>query len=93
MTPQARYLALLEAERARRTGAGHDDDPRQRLLDQLSAMAERLAAAPQHHLCVDDMSPAEMLACHLLPDELRPAGVRSEDEIWAEVRRRNTPNR
>jgi hypothetical protein len=92
MTPQARYLALLAAERDRRDPNG-GEDARQQLLDMFSAMAERFAATARlHPVNVDDMSPAEMIACHLLPEHLRPAGLKPEAEIWAEVlaRQRNT---
>jgi hypothetical protein len=44
-----------------------------------------------HPLQIDDMSPAEMLACHLLPEELRPAGLPTEAAIWAEYKARRTP--
>jgi hypothetical protein len=84
------WLALLEAELARRTArvewaAGEDERQRQRLIDTLAAMAERLAvSAPMHPLDLADMSPAEKLACHLLPEPLRPAGLPTEAAIWAE---------
>jgi hypothetical protein len=73
-TPDQReWLALLEAERARRIArvAWEADDgerQRQQLLDELEAMAERLAAPlPMHPFDLNDMSPAEKLALHLLP--------------------------
>ena len=88
MTPQERYRALLAAERDRRAPRG-GEDARERLLDQLEQMAQRFAVAPQHHLRVDDMSIAEMLACRwFLPEELMPAGLGSEDEIWAQYQAR-----
>lgn len=82
---------LLEAELTRRTArteweAGADERTRQWVLDTLQQMAQRLAAAgsspdPLH---LDDMSPAEKLACHMLPKPLRPAGLPSKAAIWAE---------
>jgi hypothetical protein len=34
------------------------------------------------------MSPAGMLACHLLPESMQPAGLPTEAAIWNEVRER-----
>jgi hypothetical protein len=91
---QREWLALLEAELARRTmqakwEAGQDERLRQELLDELEEMARRLAAvALLHPLQIDDMSYAERLACHLLPESMRPRGLASEDQIWAEYRAR-----
>ena len=62
---------------------------RQQLFDTLQQMAERYAAtAHLYPLPVDDMSPAEKLSLHLLPEHLRPAGLPTEAEIWAEYRAR-----
>jgi hypothetical protein len=94
MTPRERYLALLAAERGRRDPSRADGAWRQRLLDELSAMAERLAAtAHLYPLTGDDMSPAEQIACHLLPEHQRPPGLKPEAEIWAEVMARHTEAR
>jgi hypothetical protein len=85
------WLALLEAELARRTArvaweAGEEERSRQQFVATLAAMAERFAAsAPRYPLQIDDMSIAEMLACRLfLPEHLMPAGLGTEEEIWAE---------
>jgi hypothetical protein len=93
-TPEQRreWLALLQAELARRAArvewaAGEDERARQWLVDTLQGMAQRFAdLAPLHPLRIDDMSPAEQLACHLLPKDLRPAGLPTEAAIWAEYR-------
>jgi hypothetical protein len=84
------WLALLEAELARRSArveweAAEGERQRQWFLDTLEAMAQRLAAAASspHPLVVEDMSPAEKLACTLLPEEVRPAGLGTGDEIFA----------
>jgi hypothetical protein len=83
------WLGLLEAELARRTTqaeweAGQDERLRQQLLGRLWEMAQRLkAGALVHPLQIDDMSCAEMLACRFLPERLRPAGLGTEDEIFA----------
>jgi hypothetical protein len=85
------WLALLEAELARRTARqewadGEDDRQREWVHDTLVSMAQcfAAAAASDHPLQLDDMSPAEKLCCHLLPAELRPAGLPTEAEIWSE---------
>lgn len=90
MSRADQWLALLEAERARRrVRTGEDERAAAAFFAELQEMAQRLAAlAPRYPLTVADMSPAEMLACHLLPEELRPLGLKSEDEIWAEVAER-----
>jgi hypothetical protein len=86
------WLTLLEAELARRAArpewaAGEDERQRQWFVDTLQAMAQRFAAAvPLHPLALDDMSPAEKLACHLLPKSMRPPGLPTEAAIWAEYR-------
>jgi hypothetical protein len=85
------WLALLEAELARRAArvewqAGEDERAQQRLVDTLQAMAQRFAATAR--LCpldLTDMSPAEMLACHFLPEHLRPAGLPTEAAIWGQI--------
>jgi hypothetical protein len=88
------WHALLLAERARRAAraeleAGQDERERKQFFDTLQQMAQRFAAtAHLHPLQIDDMSIAEQLACHLLPEELRPAGLGTEDQIWAEYRSR-----
>jgi hypothetical protein len=94
-TPDRReWRALLKAELARRTArvewqAGEDERARQQFLDTLQAMAERFAAsAHRYPLDVSDMSPAEQLCCHLLPEDLRPAGLPSEVAIWAKLKAR-----
>jgi hypothetical protein len=85
---QREWLALLEAELARRTAraeceAGQNERLRQQLFDRLQEMAQRFAAAALlHPLQIDDMSCAEMLACHFLPEHLRPVGLGTEDEIF-----------
>jgi len=85
------WLALLEAEFARRSTrvaweAGEGERARQQLFDTLQAMAQRSAAlAPRYPLQIDDMSIAEKLACrYFLPEDRRPAGLGTEDQIWAE---------
>jgi hypothetical protein len=91
---QREWLALLEAELARRTAraeweAGQDERVAQQFIDELQAMAQRLAGtAHLYPLRIDDMSCAEMLACHFLPEHLRPAGLPAEAAIWAEYQAR-----
>jgi hypothetical protein len=92
-TPDQReWLALLEAELARRTArvaweADEGERQRQWFINELQQIAERFAATTHlFPLSTDDMSPAEKLACHLLPGELRPAGLPTEAAIWAEYR-------
>jgi len=88
------WLRLLEAERARRTAraqwaAGEDERARDEFTARLQGMAARFAAvAHLQPLRIDDMSPAEMLARHLLPPEAQPPGLASEDEIWRQYRAR-----
>lgn len=96
MTPRREWLELLEAELARRRAqqeweAGEDERQREWVHDTLASMAERLAAATSspHPLIVDNMSPAELLCCHLLPEELRPSGLPTEAAIWAEFKARS----
>jgi hypothetical protein len=87
---QGEWLVLLEAELARRTArvewdAGATERARQQFIAELEAMAARYAAtAHLYPLPIDDMSPAEKLACHLLPESMRPAGLPTEPAIWAE---------
>lgn len=95
MTSGREWLELLEAELGRRRvlkewAAGEDDRQQQWILDTLASMAQRFAAAAAspHPLIVDDMSPAEKLCCHLLPEELRPAGLPSEAAIMSEFKAR-----
>jgi hypothetical protein len=89
------WLALLEAELARRTArvaweTGEDERARQWFFDTLRQIAERFAAAAHlQPLQIDDMSVAEKLACRLfLPEHLMPAGLGGVDEIWAEYQTR-----
>jgi hypothetical protein len=88
------WLALLKAERDRRAArvewrANEGERAREQLLDTLQQMAQRMAAtAHLFPLDVSDMAPAEMLACHLMPEHLRPAGLPTEDQILAEYRAR-----
>ena len=88
---QREWLALLEAEHARRAArvawqASEDERQKEQLVDMLWQMTERFAAlAHLHPLEIDDMAPAEMLACHLLPEEMRPAGLPTEAAIWADI--------
>lgn len=95
MTPGREWLALLEAEFARRRARqewddSEDDRTRVWILDTLQGMAQRFAAADTsaHSLRVGDMSPAEKLCCHFLPEELRPAGLPSEAAILVEFKAR-----
>jgi hypothetical protein len=84
-------IDALEAEQTRRRKVqfGGHDDPRQWFIDTLQQMAQRLAAtAHLYPLQIDDMAPAEMLACHFLPEHLRPAGLGTVDEIWAKYEAR-----
>ena len=89
--PRREWLALLEAELGRRAArteweAGEGERQREWFVNTLEEMAERLAVAGSsaHPLQVDDMSIAEKLACTLLPEPLRPAGLPTEAAIWAE---------
>ena len=90
------WLALLEAELARRTArvelqATEGERAREQILDELQAMAGRmLATAHLYPITIDDMSPAEMLACHFLPEEMQPAGLPSADQIWSGIQARLT---
>jgi hypothetical protein len=92
---QREWLALLEAEYARRTArvaweADEGERARQWLIDTLQQMAQRFAAtAHLYPLLIDDMAPMEMLACrYFLPEHLMPAGLGTEEEIWAEYKAR-----
>jgi hypothetical protein len=86
-------LKALDAERARRDPASFFDRAaaEQKFINELREIATRLAA-PSHWappLTADDMSIVEMLAARFfLPEHLQPAGLPSEDEIWAEYERR-----
>ena len=79
-------LKALNAEQALRRKAqfGGHDDPRQWLIDTLQQMAQRLVAPSLHPLDIADLSVAEKVACLLLPEPLRPAGLPTEAAIWAE---------
>jgi hypothetical protein len=94
---QREWLALLKAERARRAARtewkeGEDERAREQFLEELQQMALRFAAlATTQPLELDDMSPVEMLACNMLPESMRPAGLPTEDQIWREYRARRTP--
>jgi hypothetical protein len=80
------HLTAFVMELTRRHEHAH-----KQLADTLCEMALRLAMTTR--LCplrLDDMSPAELLACHLLPEHLRPQGLPTEDEIWAEYRDRQS---
>jgi hypothetical protein len=97
MTPpdRSKWLALLGAERARRAArteweAGEDERARDQVIGTLLQMAQRFAAAaPLHPLDTADMSIAEKLACRLfLPENLQPAELPTEDQIWAEYQAR-----
>jgi hypothetical protein len=74
-------IAALEREQKRRREAQFGgQDPHTWLMDTLQQMSERLVATAHFAtFTVDDMSPAEMLACHLLPESMRPAGLPAED--------------
>jgi hypothetical protein len=87
---QREWLRLLEEEltrRATRVAREADEDERQRqwFFNELQQIAERLGAPlPGHPLDISDMSIAELLSCRLfLPEHLQPAGLPTEDEIWA----------
>jgi hypothetical protein len=92
------WRALLEAERARRAArteceAGEGDRAAQQLVDELQEMARRMAAtAHLSPLDLGDMSIAEKVACHLLPESMRPEGLPSEAEIWRQYRARVPEN-
>jgi hypothetical protein len=50
-------------------------------------MVERFAAlAHLHPLRIDDMAPSEMLACHLLPEDMRPAGFQPRPRSGANTK-------
>jgi hypothetical protein len=88
------WHALLLAERARRSArteweTREGERARQQFIDTLQQMAARFAAAARlHPLDIADMSLAEKLCCHFLPESMRPAGLPTEDQIWAEYRSR-----
>jgi hypothetical protein len=99
MTPAERvalrlgWLAGTTAEIERRQAAKLEaagGDERERFINTLRQMAERLAAAtPRHPLQIDDMSIAEKLACrYFLPEDLCPEGLGTEEEIWSEFEAR-----
>jgi hypothetical protein len=80
--------ALVAEQKRRQAAQFGGQDPREWLLDTLQAMARRYAAlAHLHPLDTVDMSIAEKLACrYFLPEDLQPAGLGTEDQIWAEYR-------
>jgi hypothetical protein len=80
-------LKALNAEQTRRRRPPVSDQ-REQFIETLRAIAQRFTAlAPRCPLQIDDMSIAELLACRLfVPEHLRPAGLPTEDEIWAEYR-------
>jgi hypothetical protein len=88
-------IETLEGEQQRRRAAQFGgQDPHTWLMDTLERMAERLVATA--HLApftVDDMAPVELLACHLLPEGMRPAGLPAEDDIWSKIRTRLADSR
>jgi hypothetical protein len=94
MTPQVQYLTLLAAERVRRDPS-RGEEARQRILDELSAMAERFAAtAHLYPLTVDDTCPRPNRSpATCLSEELRPPGLKPEAEIWAGALARHTEPR
>jgi len=80
-------FAALAAELARRSPPV--EQACEQLVETLGEMALRLAATtPLCPLQLDDMSPAELLSCHFLPEHLRPPGLPTEDEILAKYRDR-----
>ena len=80
-------FAALAAELARRSPPV--EQACEQLVETLGEMALRLATTtPLCPLRLDDMSPAELLACHLLAEHLRPPGLPTEDEILAQYRDR-----
>jgi hypothetical protein len=91
---RGRWLTLLQEERDRRAAANAEtfdrDAAMEQLSDELEEMAGRFAAlAHLHPLDVSDMSIAEKLACRcFLPEDLRPVGLGTVDEIWAEYEAR-----
>jgi hypothetical protein len=88
---QREWLGFLENELARRTArveweAAEGERHRQWFVATLQQVAERLAAPSHYPLDVADLSLVEKLALTLLPEPLRPAGLPTEAEIWAEFR-------
>jgi hypothetical protein len=79
-------IEALEVEQKRRQAVrfGGHEDPREWFIGTLQQMAQRFAATT-HMFPLDaaDMSIIEKLACHFLPEHLRPAGLPTEDQIWA----------
>jgi hypothetical protein len=83
------WLALLEAEFARRTArtereANEGERQREAFVAELQQIAERFAAiAHRWPLQIDDMSIVEMMACrYFLPEHLMPVGLGTEEQIW-----------
>jgi hypothetical protein len=88
-------IEALETEQKRRQAARFGgQDPRTWLIETLQQMAQRFAATAHLGPPLDlaDMAPVEMLAAHLLPEHLRPAGLPTEDQIWAQFRARARGN-
>ena len=95
LTPIEQWLALLTAELARRAAqttweANEGERARQQLIDELQQIAERLAATEHlFPLDVSDIAPIEVLAVrYFWPEDRLPAGLPTEDQIWAEYRAR-----
>jgi hypothetical protein len=93
MTPAERaalrlaWLTSTTAEIERRHAAKIEEsgEERERLINTLREMAQRLTAAPQVPLDVRDLSTAEKLAIRCFwPADLCPEGLGTEKEIWAE---------
>jgi hypothetical protein len=89
------WLALLEEELSRRSArvewqAGEDERAGQLFVAELERMAQNFAAtAHLYPVDIGDMSIAEKLACrYFLPEDLQPAGLPTEDQIWAEYQAR-----
>jgi hypothetical protein len=82
------WLAGTTAEIERRQAAkleASGGDERERLINTLREMAQRLTAAPQVPINVSDLSIAEKLAIRCFwPDDRCPEGLGTEKEIWAE---------
>jgi hypothetical protein len=92
---QREWLVFLEAELARRAArvewqANEGERSREWFVDTLQQMAQRFAAPSLYPLDITDMSPAELLSCHLLPEHLQPPGLPTEAAIWAKFRVRET---
>jgi hypothetical protein len=94
VTPAARaalrrgWLIGTTAEIERRQAAKLEaagGDERQRLINTLREVAQRLTSAPWFPIDVSDLSIAEKLAIRCFwPESLCPEGLGTEKEIWAE---------